>query len=63
MLGASGGVGMAAIDIGVALGAHVVACASNATKLEACESAGASVLINYKDGDFKQKLKDHYGRM
>ena len=58
VLGASGGVGMAAIDIGVALGAEVVACASTAAKLAACEKAGAATLVNYAEGDFKQALKD-----
>ena len=57
VLGASGGVGMAAIDIGVALGAEVVACASTAAKLAACEAAGATTLINYAEGDFKGALK------
>ena len=58
VLGASGGVGMAAIDIGVALGATVVACASTPAKLEVCEKAGATTLINYTEGNFKQALKD-----
>ena len=57
VLGASGGVGMAAIDIGVALGARVVACASTAAKLAVCEAAGATTLINYTEGDFKGALK------
>ena len=38
MLGAAGGVGMAAIDIGKALGATVVACASTSAKLAAAET-------------------------
>lgn len=58
VLGASGGVGMAAIDIGVALGAEVVACASTAAKLAACEAAGATTLVNYTDGSFKAALKE-----
>ena len=58
VLGASGGVGMAAIDIGVALGAEVIACASTSSKLAACKRAGATTLINYTDGNFKQALKD-----
>ena len=58
VLGASGGVGMAAIDIGVALGAEVIACASSPAKLEACAAAGATTLINYAEGDFKAALKD-----
>ena len=58
VLGASGGVGMAAIDIGVALGAEVVACASTKSKLKVCEKAGAKILVNYTEGSFKQSLKD-----
>jgi len=62
VLGASGGVGMAAIDIGKAVGAKVVACASTQAKLDACAAAGADVLINYVTdggGDFKAALKKH----
>ena len=61
VLGAAGGVGLAAVDLGHALGARVVACASTAEKLEHCRRAGADVLINYvtdAGGDFKQALKD-----
>ena len=65
VLGASGGVGMAAIDIGKAMGATVVACASTDEKLNACRAAGADVLINYSGGAkaLKQALKaaDVYG--
>ena len=63
VLGASGGVGMAAIDIGKAIGANVIACASTENKLEACKRAGADELINYEGGDFKALLKDsgYYG--
>ena len=57
VLGASGGVGMSAIDIGKAVGANVIACASTAEKLAACKRAGADVLVNYVEGDFKKKLK------
>ena len=68
VLGASGGVGMAAIDIGKARGARVVACASTAAKLAACKAAGADVLVNYASdggGDFKAALKEHgvYGEV
>ena len=65
VLGASGGVGMAAIDIGKAMGARVVACASSSKKLDMCRSAGADILINYAEGDFKKALKQAkvYGRV
>mmetsp|Transcript_8089 Transcript_8089/g.9745 ORF Transcript_8089/g.9745 Transcript_8089/m.9745 type:complete len:347 (-) Transcript_8089:571-1611(-) len=58
ILGASGGVGMSAIDIGKALGCKVVACASTQEKLDACKAAGADVVINYTSGPFKSLLKE-----
>jgi len=58
VLGASGGVGMAAIDLGKALGCTVIACASTQAKLEACKAAGADVLINYTKGSLKTLLKE-----
>ena len=51
ILGAAGGVGMAAIDLAVAHGARVVAAASSPAKLEACLAAGAEVAIDYGNGD------------
>ncbi|KAK3239552.1 hypothetical protein CYMTET_50530 [Cymbomonas tetramitiformis] len=57
VLGASGGVGLAAIDIGKALGATVIACASSGDKLEACRQAGADVCINYVEEDLRKSLK------
>ena len=50
VLGASGGVGMAAIAIGKALGARVVACASSQAKLAACRAVGADELVDYSGG-------------
>jgi NADPH2:quinone reductase len=50
VLGASGGIGMSAIDIGKAVGAVVIACASTDTKLEFCRNAGADHCINYGQG-------------
>lgn len=47
VLGASGGVGITAIDIGKALGCKVIAVASTAEKLEVCRKAGADILLNY----------------
>ena len=46
VLGASGACGLAAIDLGKALGATVVACASSDEKLKACAAQGADVLVN-----------------
>src|SRR5678815_3291956 len=47
VLGAAGGVGLAAIEIGKALGAHVIACASSEEKLIVCREHGADETINY----------------
>ena len=57
VLGAAGGVGLAAIEIGKALGARVIAAASTAEKLEICRAHGADVLINYETEDLREALK------
>ncbi|HJW56871.1 MAG TPA: NADPH:quinone oxidoreductase family protein [Burkholderiaceae bacterium] len=57
VLGAAGGVGLAAIDIGKALGAHVIAAASSDEKLEVCKAHGADILINYSTQDLRQTVK------
>jgi len=49
VLGASGGVGLAAIELGKAMGARVIAAASTAAKLEICRQHGADELINYRE--------------
>lgn len=48
VLGAGGGVGLAAVQLGVALGAHVTAVASSTEKLDAAAGYGAMKLINYR---------------
>ena len=58
VLGASGGVGMAAVDIGKAIGCKVVACCSSDDKLEAARKQGADVLVNYSK-DLKVGSNDH----
>lgn len=58
VLGAAGGVGQAAIEIGKLMGARVIACASSDDKLAFCRSFGADETINYKNQDLKQTLKD-----
>lgn len=53
----SGGVGSAAIQIGKALGAKVIATAGSIEKLEMCKKIGADVVINYREEDFIQRVK------
>lgn len=55
--GAAGGVGVSAIQIGKALGARVIAAASTQEKLAVAEQAGADDLVNYGDGELKEKVK------
>ena len=57
VLGAAGGVGLAAIQLGKAMGAHVIAAASSDEKLEACRQNGADELINYGTQDLKERVK------
>ena len=55
VLGAAGGVGISAIEIGKAIGAKVIAAASSDEKLEVCKEYGADELINYGDYDLTNK--------
>jgi NADPH2:quinone reductase len=57
VLGAAGGVGLAAIEIGKALGARVIACASSAGKLAVCREHGADETINYATEDLRERIK------
>ena len=57
VLGASGGVGQSAIEIGKVLGARVIACASSEEKLASCKQLGADELLNYTKADLKTELK------
>jgi NADPH2:quinone reductase len=57
VLGAAGGVGLAAIEIGKALGARVIAAASSPEKLAVCQAHGADVLIDYTKEDLREALK------
>ncbi len=55
--GAGGGVGTTAIEIGKAMGARVIAAASTDEKLEIAKNLGADEVINYSDGELKEKVK------
>jgi len=57
VLGAAGGVGLAAIEIGKALGARVIAAASSDEKLAVCREHGADVTINYSKEDLREAIK------
>ncbi|BAN51183.1 NADPH:quinone oxidoreductase family protein [Metapseudomonas resinovorans] len=61
VLGASGGVGLAAVEIGKAMGARVIAAASSAEKLEVAKAAGADALINYSEENLKDRVKELTG--
>lgn len=57
VLGASGGVGIAAIQLGKAMGARVIAAASTPEKLAVCKANGADELINYSQDDLRTRVK------
>jgi NADPH:quinone reductase len=57
VLGAAGGVGLAAVEIGSALGARVIACASSEDKLAVCREHGADATINYATEDLRERIK------
>ena len=57
VLGAAGGVGLAAVELGKAMGARVIAAASSPEKLQIAQQAGADNLIDYSDGELKEKVK------
>ncbi len=61
VLGAAGGVGVAAIEIGKALGARVIACASSDEKLAVCRQHGADECINYASEDLRERIKSLTG--
>lgn len=57
VLGAGGGVGLAAVQLAVALGAEVVAVAGSAAKLATARSYGATHLIDHRDGTLREQLR------
>ncbi|MEP4148643.1 MAG: NADPH:quinone oxidoreductase family protein [Halioglobus sp.] len=61
VLGAAGGVGTTAIELGKLMGAKVIAAASSAEKLELCKQLGADEVINYSEESLKDKVKELTG--
>ncbi|HIF73522.1 MAG TPA: NADPH:quinone oxidoreductase family protein [Porticoccaceae bacterium] len=57
VLGASGGVGLAAVELGKLMGARVIAAASSDEKLEFVNQLDPDELLNYGDGDLKERVK------
>lgn len=57
VLGAAGGVGLAAVELGHVMGATVIAAASSEEKLAAAKEAGATHLVNYAEDDLKKAVK------
>jgi NADPH2:quinone reductase len=57
VLGAAGGVGLAAIQLGKAMGARVIAAASSDAKLKVCRDNGADEIINYGSEDLRARVK------
>jgi len=56
-LGAAGGIGLAAVELGKAMGARVIAAASSEEKLAICRQHGADATINYVSEDLKERIK------
>ena len=61
VMGAAGGVGSTAIELGKWMGAKVIAAASSDEKLEFCKQLGADEVINYSTEDLKTRLKELTG--
>ncbi len=58
VLGASGGVGLTAVELGKLMGAEVIACARGKAKLEICRAAGADHLIDSDTDDIREIVKE-----
>lgn len=61
VLGAAGGVGLAAVDLAVAMGARVLAAASSSKKLDLCRERGAEATVDYDDEDLKLRIRELTG--
>ena len=62
VLGAGGGVGLTAVQLGKAMGAEVIAAASTNEKLQAAKESGADHLIDYSEGSLRDKIKEIRGK-
>lgn len=58
VLGAAGGVGLAAVELGKLMGAKVIAAASSGEKLALCREKGADFTVNYETEDLKTRIKE-----
>ena len=61
VLGAAGGVGLAAVDLAVAMKARVLAAASSPEKLELCRQRGAEATVDYDREDLKTRIRELTG--
>lgn len=61
VLGAAGGVGLAALELGKLLGARVIAAASTDAKLEICRRRGADEVVSYGREDWRDRVKELTG--
>jgi NADPH:quinone reductase len=61
VLGAAGGVGLAAVELGAFMGATVIAAASSDDKLDLCGQYGATETINYATADLKTRIRELTG--
>jgi len=61
VLGAAGGVGLATVDLGVLLGARIIAAASSPDKLAVCLERGAEAAIDYSREPLKERIKEITG--
>ncbi len=58
IIGAAGGVGLAAVELAKEMGAIVIACASSDEKLKICKTKGADFIINYKKVNLKEQIRE-----
>lgn len=58
VLGAAGGVGLAAVELGKAMGGTIIAAASTENKLSVCKEKGADYVINYSKEDLRTRIKE-----